>query len=189
MAKISRRLIWSLLILVIRRAPPAGQPAKAPRLSSADWQTMMKHIVILSDIAWKEYGVRPVIHPHAGGCIEYEDELAQLVQDIPHSVAGLCLDTGHLYYSGMNPIAALDKYWDRIDYLHFKDINAQIWQEVIAEEVDFSLPAPVASCARLEAGRLIIRKYINSCVSAIIGAGSRLSRKGIRAMRTPACAT
>lgn len=125
------------------RAALAGQPAKAPRLSSADWQTMMKHIVILSDIAWKEYGVRPVIHPHAGGCIEYEDELAQLVQDIPHSVAGLCLDTGHLYYSGMNPIAALDKYWDRIDYLHFKDINAQIWQEVIAEEVDF-----FSACAR-----------------------------------------
>ncbi|MEI2265917.1 TIM barrel protein [Erwinia sp. CGal63] len=125
------------------RAALAGQPAKAPRLSSADWQTMMKHIITLSEIAWKEYGVRPVIHPHAGGCIEYEDELAQLVQAIPHSVAGLCLDTGHLFYSGMDPITALDKYWDRIDYLHFKDINISVWQKAIAEEVDF-----FSACAR-----------------------------------------
>ncbi|RPD99722.1 AP endonuclease [Candidatus Pantoea deserta] len=126
-----------------QRAALAGQPEKAPRLLTEEWQTLMKHIVILSEIAWKEYGVRPVIHPHAGGCIEYEDELAQLVEDIPHSVAGLCLDTGHLFYSGMNPIDTLDKYWDRIDYLHFKDINASVWRDVIAEEVDF-----FSACAR-----------------------------------------
>ncbi|MEZ3498571.1 TIM barrel protein [Pantoea sp. KPR_PJ] len=126
-----------------QRAALAGQPAKAPRLSSADWQTLMQHIVTLSDIAWKEYGVRPVIHPHAGGCIEYEDELAQLVQAIPHTVAGLCLDTGHLYYSGMDPVTLLDQYWARIDYLHFKDINPSVWQTVIAEQVDF-----FSACAR-----------------------------------------
>lgn len=125
------------------RAALAGQPTKAPRLSPAEWQTMMRHITTLSEIAWQEYGVRPVIHPHAGGCIEFEDELAQLVADIPHSVAGLCLDTGHLFYSGMNPIAALDRYWARIDYLHFKDINAAVWREAIAHEIDF-----FTACAR-----------------------------------------
>jgi len=126
-----------------QRAALAGQSEKAPRLSAADWQTMMKHITLLSEIAWNEYGVRPVIHPHAGGCIEYQDELAQLVQDIPHSVAGLCLDTGHLYYSGMDPLAALDKYWARIDYLHFKDINEAVWRSAIADGLDF-----FTACAR-----------------------------------------
>ncbi|HAT1612148.1 TPA: TIM barrel protein [Raoultella planticola] len=125
------------------RAALAGQPAKAPRLSPAAWQTMMSHITILSEIAWKEYGVRPVIHPHAGGCIEYADELAKLVEDIPDSVAGLCLDTGHLYYSAMDPLATLEKYWERVDYLHFKDINQSVWKTVIAEQVDF-----FSACAR-----------------------------------------
>lgn len=119
------------------RAKYAGQAQKAPRLSQADWQRMMVHITRLSQIAWQEYGVRPVIHPHAGGCIEYADELEQLVRDIPHETAGLCLDTGHLYYSGMDPLIYLDRYWDRIDYLHFKDINASVWKDVIAREVDF----------------------------------------------------
>jgi inosose dehydratase len=124
------------------RAKYAGQSAKAPRLSAEAWQRMMQHITTLSQIAWNEYGVRAVIHPHAGGCIEFADELQQLVEDIPHEVAGLCLDTGHLYYSGMDPIPYLSRYWDRIDYLHFKDVNDAVWRDVIARGVDF-----FAACA------------------------------------------
>lgn len=119
------------------RAATAGQSEKAPRLKDSDWQRMIRHITVLSEIAWKEYGVRPVIHPHAGGCIEFADELEKLVQDIPHTVAGLCLDTGHLYYAGMDPVAALDRYWDRIDYLHFKDVNEVVWRRAINEGLDF----------------------------------------------------
>lgn len=126
-----------------QRAALAGQPQRSPRLPAEQWRAMIEHIVVLSEIAWKEYGVRPVIHPHAGGCIEFADELEKLVADIPHTVAGLCLDTGHLYYSGMDPITTFDRYWERIDYLHFKDINPSVWREVIEGEVDF-----FSACAR-----------------------------------------
>ncbi|MTD28165.1 TIM barrel protein [Erwinia sorbitola] len=118
------------------RARLAGQYHQAERLSDHDWQRMISHITEISRIA-KEYGVRPVIHPHAGGSIEFADELEKLVQDIPHSVAGLCLDTGHLYYAGMDPIPALAHYFDRIDYLHFKDVNDAVFRNVIARELDF----------------------------------------------------
>ncbi|MBP2168727.1 inosose dehydratase [Erwinia toletana] len=119
------------------RARLAGQYDKAPRLSDADWQRMMKHITTISKIAQQEYGVRPVIHPHAGGCIEFADELEKLVADIPHQIAGLCLDTGHLYYAGMDPVASLDHYFSRIDYLHFKDVNHQVFEKAVQQELDF----------------------------------------------------
>ncbi|MCP2231105.1 MULTISPECIES: TIM barrel protein [Erwinia] len=118
------------------RARLAGQYHKAERLSDSDWQRMISHINEICRIA-QGYGVRPVIHPHAGGCIEFADELEKLVRDIPHSVAGLCLDTGHLYYAGMDPIAALAHYFDRIDYLHFKDVNDAVFSDAIARELDF----------------------------------------------------
>ncbi|MGO4942645.1 TIM barrel protein [Ruoffia tabacinasalis] len=57
---------------------------------------MIDHISQISVKAHDKYGVRAVIHPHAGGHIELADELERLVQDIPSNVAGLCLDTGHL---------------------------------------------------------------------------------------------
>lgn len=45
------------------------------------------------------------------------------MQDIPHEIAGLCLDTGHLYYSKMDPVQWLMHCANRLDYIHFKDIN------------------------------------------------------------------
>ena len=89
----------------------------------------MEHIIALSTLAWQEYGVRAVIHPHAGGSIEVADEIERLANDIPHDVAGLCLDTGHLYYAGMDPLDWLDRYYHRLDYLHFKDVEPQVYQQ------------------------------------------------------------
>lgn len=48
------------------RARFAGRSALAPRLNDADWQRMIAHITALSTLAWREYGVWAVIHPHAG---------------------------------------------------------------------------------------------------------------------------
>ena len=120
----------------------AGHSDKAPRLNTAEWSDMMAHIRKIADVAHR-YGVRAVIHPHAGGYIEFADELAQLVQDIHPDVAGLCLDTGHLYYAGMDPAATLRQYASRLDYLHFKDINPLVFDQVLGERITF-----FAACAK-----------------------------------------
>ncbi|EIC83858.1 TIM barrel protein [Serratia sp. M24T3] len=120
-----------------KRARFAGQSGKAPRLSCDDWQRLVNHIREISHIAMQEYQVRPVIHPHAGGCIEFADEITQIADDIPHFEAGLCLDTGHLYYAGLSPEKWIERYIDRLDYLHFKDVNKAIFQKVIARGTDF----------------------------------------------------
>ncbi len=114
----------------------AGHSEQAPRLSEEDWKKMVKHIEGICKKA-AEYGVRPVIHPHAGGYIEFADEIDKIVEDIPYEVAGLCLDTGHLYYSGMNPAEWLKKYANRLDYVHFKDVNETVYREVLNEKIRF----------------------------------------------------
>ena len=118
------------------RARSAGQSARAKRLPDVEWQRMVAHIRALSAIA-REYGVRPVIHPHAGGFIEFGDEIDRIAADIPASEAGLCLDTGHLYYAGLDPVSWLRKYVHRLDYLHFKDVNRVICEAAIAQQQDF----------------------------------------------------
>jgi inosose dehydratase len=115
----------------------AGHPDKAVRLSEKDWKQMMEHIRLISKRAWKKYGVRAVIHPHAGGYIEFEDEINKLLEDIPYETAGLCLDTGHLYYSKMDPGEWLRKCADRLDYIHFKDIDLDIYKQVMGERIRF----------------------------------------------------
>lgn len=115
----------------------AGHFNDAPRLSDKDWNAMVANITAIAELARDNYGVRAVIHPHAGGYFEFEDEIERMVEDIPSDVAGLCLDTGHVYYSGMDPVETLKKYGDRLDYVHFKDIDLAVFKEVMQEKIRF----------------------------------------------------
>lgn len=115
----------------------AGHSERAPRLDADAWNGMIANIRAIAEHARDWHGVRAVIHPHAGGYIEFADELERVVSDVPQQVAGLCLDTGHLDYAGMDPIETLRKYDDRLDYIHFKDIDPEIFEEVMTEHIRF----------------------------------------------------
>lgn len=115
----------------------AGHSDRAPRLSDADWAGMVANITAIAERARDRYGVRAVIHPHAGGYIEFADEIERIVADVPADVAGLCLDSGHCYYSGMDPVATFARYADRLDYVHFKDIDQAVFDRVLGERIRF----------------------------------------------------
>lgn len=119
-----------------KRDYAAGHSDRAPRLDDTAWAGMIANIRAIAARA-AEYGVRAVLHPHAGGYIEFSDELARLVQDIPADLAGLCLDTGHMAYSGMDPVQTLRDYSDRVDYIHFKDIDPVVFKQVMAQRIRF----------------------------------------------------
>lgn len=114
----------------------AGHTDRAPRLSKEEWRRMTDHIKGICKKA-AGYSVRPVIHPHAGGYIEFADEIEAVIRDIPYELAGLCLDTGHLYYSGMDPAAWLRKYAANLDYVHFKDVNEHVYRKVLGKKIRF----------------------------------------------------
>jgi inosose dehydratase len=115
----------------------AGHPDRALRLDAGAWAGMVGNIRAIAELARDRYGVRAVIHPHAGGHIEFEDELDRIAADVPAEIAGLCLDTGHLDYSGMDPVAAIRAHADRTDYIHFKDIDAGVYADVMARRIRF----------------------------------------------------
>ena len=115
----------------------AGHPDRAPRPDEVAWGALVENIRAIAECARDKYGVRAVMHPHAGGYIEFADELARVVEDIPADVAGLCLDTGHMDYSGMDPVATLRQCRDRVDYIHFKDIDDAVYRAVMGERIRF----------------------------------------------------
>jgi inosose dehydratase len=115
----------------------AGHSDRAPRLPDALWEAMVDNLGAIAELARDRYGVRTLIHPHAGGYIEYADEIERIVSDVPQDTAGLCLDTGHCYYSGMDPAAALDRFADRLDYVHFRDIDLAIYRRAMSKRIRF----------------------------------------------------
>lgn len=115
----------------------AGHPDEAQRLDGESWRRMMDHISRLSKLSYGEFGIRAVVHPHAGGYLEFDDETERFLHDISHELTGLCLDTGHLYYAGSDPAEAILKYQSRLDYLHFKDIEPGTYQKAIDRRQPF----------------------------------------------------
>lgn len=110
---------------------------KAPMLSNDLWQQTVKHIKEIARISYEGYGVRSVIHHHAGGYIDYMDEIDLILQDISNDLIGLCFDTGHAYYAGIDPVEGIRKYDTRIEYIHFKDIDKLVFDGVFDKNIGF----------------------------------------------------
>ena len=73
------------------------------------------------------YGMRTVFHHHCAGYIETPEEIHAFLQVTNHALVGLCFDTGHyMFGGGKNPLDILEKYWDRIWHVHFKDFSSEV---------------------------------------------------------------
>jgi inosose dehydratase len=115
------------------RVATAGRPGAAPRLDDAAWAAMIDQFNALAEVAGG-HGVHPVVHPHVGGYVEFEDEVARLVDDTD---LDLCLDTGHLAYARMDPAMMIERYAGRLGHVHFKDIRSDVLARVDSEHLTF----------------------------------------------------
>ena len=115
------------------RVRTAGRSAVASRLNDERWSLLIEQIRRVADIA-RRHGLRPVVHPHAGGYIEFEDEVERLVKDTD---LDLCIDTGHFAYARIDPAPAIERYSDRLGHVHLKDIRAEVLARVDAEGLSF----------------------------------------------------
>lgn len=118
------------------RTDQAGQVETATRLNDEQWAEMMETLRGVGTVC-AEYGITPTLHAHAGTYIEYRDELDKAMRDLPPELMSLCVDTGHCVYAGMDPSEVLRTYKDRVKYLHFKDINADVHAVSVKAGTDF----------------------------------------------------
>lgn len=119
------------------RAPTAGQPDAAPQMSSGDWSSMMERLTTVCKIATEEYGMTTSLHAHAGGYIEFEDDINRCMDAVAPELMGLCIDTGHCEYARTDPVALYHTYHERVPYVHFKDVDNKIREKVVKDRIGF----------------------------------------------------
>jgi len=104
------------------RAATAGRPDAARRLPAREWRDLIAVVGRVAEVA-RAHGLRPVVHPHAGSFLEFEDEVERLLAD---TELDLCLDTGHLAYAGLDPVATLARHAGRLGHVHLKDVDGAV---------------------------------------------------------------
>jgi inosose dehydratase len=104
---------------------------KPRELSDAEWDRMVTHLAEV-DAMVAERGLRLALHPHVGTLIERDEAVQRLLAT---SDAGWCLDTGHLFIGGTDPVDFVRRNGARIVHVHLKDVDASLAARVRAGEL------------------------------------------------------
>ena len=130
-----------LLVLIdsiaASRAPTAGRPEEAERLTGDDWRGFVERLRSVARMGREDYGLTVALHAHAAGFCEFEDELERALEVIDEALLSICLDTGHCVYAGFDPVDFYKRHAGRICYLHFKDVDPGVKSKVIEERIGF----------------------------------------------------
>jgi inosose dehydratase len=95
----------------------------------------------LARIVFEETGLRTVFHNHCAGYVETPGEIATLLELTNPGRLGLVFDTGHFTYGagaeGYDMIAFLERFADRVWYIHCKDCQPDIAKRAREAQWDY----------------------------------------------------
>jgi inosose dehydratase len=129
------------------RDDKTGAFLEPAELDADDWRTMIRAANDLGRLTAEEYGLALQFHPHADSHVETQDQTERFLDETDPRLVSLCLDTGHLAYRHADNVALINRYPDRIGYVHIKQMDPAIVAKADAEGLAFGQAVAMgASC-------------------------------------------
>jgi inosose dehydratase len=97
------------------------------------WQLFLRNLAQVQDISGAN-GVATALHPHWGMAIARGHQVDRLLES---SDVGLCVDTGHLFLGGVDPLDVVRAAGDRVIHVHLKDLDDAMAEQVRSGQVPF----------------------------------------------------
>ncbi len=124
------------------RTANAGRIRSDMSLSDAQWAVFARGAEHVARTVKSETGLRTVFHHHCAGYVERPDEIARLLDLTDGDLLGLVFDTGHYAYGAADDdsevvLKGLERFADRIWYMHFKDCHAGVADKARREGWDY----------------------------------------------------
>ena len=117
------------------RDQKTGADIESRELTADQWQAKTTGVDRLARAIRDEYGLTIVYHPHAESHVGWQRDIERFLADTDPQYVPLCLDTGHVsYYRGDN-LELINKYPERIGYLHLKQVDPAVIEEVLEKDV------------------------------------------------------
>lgn len=140
-------------LLRLMDCAPDDRPAPRPTLADAGTQlrrdrpgrAAVDRSLGLDDAGWarfgeglqrvvdycRERGHEPTLHCETGTYVEAEWEIDKALEltDI-----GLCLETGHQLVGGGDALRSIERWGERINHVHLKDIRLDVVRGIVADE-------------------------------------------------------
>ncbi len=143
----------------IESQPQESQGLQASKQSYLSFAA--KHIAALrSELS--DMGLSLLLHPHAGTCVETEDEI-DIFLDAVEAVP-LCFDIGHHTYSGGSPSHFLRTHFEVIAYIHIKNIDLKKKRDLEKEGLSVEDIFTAGVMVELEQGDIDIKQWKDELV-------------------------
>jgi inosose dehydratase len=139
-ARLLRALGTTEVILADRwrpsRATVAGRAGSSDEMSPSEWDAVVSGLNRLG-ARLADDGMKAVFHHHVATYVETEAEINRLLDLTDPSLVGLCLDTGHAAFGGANPVRLLQRWHDRVRYVHLKDVSEAVVARIPIEKIAY----------------------------------------------------
>jgi len=154
-------------VLILSDQPSEARLAVAGRvagdgsdgLNERAWQALGHGLNRIGELL-ASLGMRAVFHPHVGTYVETRAEIDRVCAQTDPTLIGLCPDTGHLAYAGVNPEAIFADYAGRIGYVHLKDVDGEKLARVRANRIGFVRAVEMGLFVELGTGMVGIGRII-----------------------------
>jgi len=123
------------------RTQRAGNIRPIDGLSKDEWQIFARGADGIAQAVFDETGLRTVFHHHCAGYAETPDEIATLLDRTSPDRLGLVFDAGHYVHGAgredVDLVAALERFRERIWYIHLKDLEPNVVRRSREKEWDY----------------------------------------------------
>ncbi len=116
----------------------AGRITPEMGLPDEEWAGYAGRAEAVARAVQEQTGLRSVFHPHSAGWVETPAETDRFLAETDPAVLGIVFDTGHYLFGageeGPSVVEAMDRWRDRIWYVHFKDSDLDLARRSREEE-------------------------------------------------------
>jgi inosose dehydratase len=116
----------------------SGAATEGADLDREQWQNLVSGTNELGRVIKEKYGVDLVFHPHVDTHVDTQERIERFLTDTDPEFVNLCLDTGHVSYCDGNNVEIVQRFPERITYVHLKQVDPVVRERVRAENLPLS---------------------------------------------------
>jgi inosose dehydratase len=120
--------------------------------NAEQWKTVHATANRVGKQMYEEHGVQIAVHPHADSQIMTQDQIETFLDGTDGDHVSLCLDTGHVAYGGGDNIDLIRRCTERIGYVHIKQMDPAVLEQVRDEGLGFGEAVKRGVCVEPPAG-------------------------------------
>ncbi len=115
-----------------------GAATEAEGIGPEQWKNLVSGTDELARVLLEEYGVKLVFHPHVDTHVDTQVRIERFLSDTDADLVNLCLDTGHIAYCEGDNIEIIQRFPERITYVHLKSGDPVVRARALAEDMALS---------------------------------------------------